>query len=739
MFALVRPLAGLLSLSLFILAASVASTPASVQTTPHALTVRVVDEHEGTPLPGASVVVEGLTPAIGAATGADGIARLAGVPAGPQVVVVSFVGYETARVPVEVPQGGPAPTVEVALHEDEEVLGDVVVSATRTSRTIANVPTRVETIAGEEIDEKVSMEPSNITMLLNESPGIVVQQTSAVSGNASIRIQGLDGRYTQLLKDGFPLYGGVSGGLSLLQVPPLDLRQVEVIKGPASTLYGGDAIAGLVNLVSKTPGPEAAPAERSLLLNATSAGGLDAGAFLADRVGRLGYTVLASANGSRAYDGDGDAFTNIPQTRRLTVAPRGFWYPSDHTTAWLGLSATAESREGGDVAVIRDGADGYAERTESLRLTSQIRLDRTLSERATLTLKQSTTRFDRSTELPGYRFEGVQTATYSEASGLFDWGAHDMVVGLDLRTDAFRQQDAATPALDYSFLAAGLFAQNTWDATERLALELGLRGELHDEYGAFALPRASALYRLTPAVSVRATGGLGYKAPTVFLEPSEARAFQNVLPLGDQVDAETSEGVTVDVNVQTVLAGRVTLSFNQAAYLTHLDDALVPVSGRQGELAYVNAAGPVVTRGLETNARFGLDDWKLFLGYVYLDATEEVAGGFRQPLALTPAHKTYSVLVWERHGQGRIGLEAYYTSPQDLPSGERTPGYWVTGVMGQWRIGPARLFLNLENFLDTQQTDYGPVVLGPRPSPTFADIWAPTDGFVANGGVKLDL
>jgi len=82
-------------------------------------------------------------------------------------------------------------------------------------------------------------------MLLNESPGINVQQTSAVTGASSIQIQGLDGRYTQILKDGFPLFGGFSGGLSLLQVPPLDLMQVEIIKGPSSILYGGDAITCL--------------------------------------------------------------------------------------------------------------------------------------------------------------------------------------------------------------------------------------------------------------------------------------------------------------------------------------------------------------------------------------------------------------------------------------------------------------------------------------------------------------
>lgn len=723
--------------SLLLLLALTASGAAAQTAAPHPVTVRVTDEHSGEPLPGATVVVDGLQPTVGATTSLDGLARLADVPAGTHTLVVTFVGFDEARVSVTVPLADPETPIEVAMEEDHEALGDVVVSATRTSRTIAQIPTRVETIAGEEIDEKISMDPSNITMLLNESPGIVVQQTSAVSANASIRIQGLDGRYTQLLKDGFPLYGGFSGGLSLLQVPPLDLQQVEVIKGPASTLYGGDAIAGLVNLVSRTP--RLGAPERSVLVNATSAGGLDAGAFLSGRDDAYGYTLLASANRQSAYDGDDDAFTNLPRTHRLTVAPRAFWYPSGATTLWAGLSATVEDREGGDVAAIEDAADGYTETSGSARLTTQLRLDHAFSDRASVTLKQSTNVFERTLEQPAYRFEGFQVGTYAEASSLVRLGAHDLVAGLDLRTDAFDQREATGPELDYETLAAAAFVQDTWDVTDRLAVEVGMRGEVHDEFGAFALPRASALVRVSPEVSLRATGGFGYKAPTVFLEPSETRAFEGVLPLDDSIEAETSEGVTVDVNVQTVLGGRVSLSFNQAAYLTHLDDALVPAPATgDGLLRYTNASGPIVTRGLETNARFGLDDVKLFLGYVYLDATEAI-GDDRQPLALTPAHKTYSVLVWEQHGRGRIGLEAYYTGPQTLPDGERTPGYWVTGIMGEWRVGPARVFLNLENLLDTQQTNYGPVVLGARQTPTFAEIWAPTDGFIANGGVKLDL
>src|SRR5690242_19320103 len=129
------------------------------------------------------------------------------------------------------------------------------------------------------------MKPGDIRMLLNESTGIQTQQTPATSYNSSIRIQGLDGRYTQVLRDGFPLYAGFSGGLSLMQVTPLDLKQVEVIKGSSSTLYGGGAIAGLVNLVSKVPGNKR---ELSFIVNGTSGKEWDASGFYSQKFKKTG-------------------------------------------------------------------------------------------------------------------------------------------------------------------------------------------------------------------------------------------------------------------------------------------------------------------------------------------------------------------------------------------------------------------------------------------------------------------
>ena len=131
-----------------------------------------------------------------------------------------------------------------------------VVASTRTDKRLEDQPMRVEVLAREEIEEKMLMTPGDIVMMLNEMGGMRVQTTSPSLGAASVRIQGMRGRYTRVLSDGLPLFGEV-GGLGLLQIPPMDLGQVEVIKGVASALYGAGAMGGVINLLSRRPGARA--------------------------------------------------------------------------------------------------------------------------------------------------------------------------------------------------------------------------------------------------------------------------------------------------------------------------------------------------------------------------------------------------------------------------------------------------------------------------------------------------
>ena len=241
-------------------------------------------------------------------------------------------------------------------EKEPEELEEVRIQSTRTSRTIRNTPTRIETIDAEELDEKGNMKPANVSMVLHESTGLQVQQTSATSGNASIRVQGLDGRYTQLLKDGYPNFGNFASGLSILEIPPLDLKQVEVIKGPASTLFGGGAIAGVVNFISKTPKEKG---EYNFIINQSNIGQSNIGGYASQRKGKFGYAVLGLLNLQKSYDVDNDDFSEIPKSNNFTINPRIFYYPNATTTFMLGNSFTKGIMKGGDMNVIAGNADSF--------------------------------------------------------------------------------------------------------------------------------------------------------------------------------------------------------------------------------------------------------------------------------------------------------------------------------------------------------------------------------------------
>ncbi|GAB2798057.1 iron complex outermembrane receptor protein [Hymenobacter luteus] len=704
------------------------------------LRVLVRDERTKTALPGVTVAIPSL--GLGAATDADGRATLPDVPAGPQQVQVGSIGYETRILTFTLPQAGDAPAL-VELEPSSLELQGVVVEATRTGSRIEDVPVRIEVLGPEELAEKSSMRPANIAMLLTEASGIQPQFTSANSGSVAFRIQGLDGRYTQLLRDGFPLYGGFSQGLSLVQIAPLDLRQVEIIKGASSALYGGDAIAGLVNLVSKAP---TETPELNVLLNQTQKGGRDLTAFYTGRTGQLGLTLLATQNTQQARDVSGDDFTDLPQVQATTVNPRLFYYISDSTTLYAGLNATVETRAGGYRPALDNPATaGYTERNRSDRYSTQLRLDTHLGQKRVLTVKNSVSSFTRRIEAGSSYFAGRQLSTYSEASLLVPLGTHRAVLGGNVLTDDFRETAAvaAAGARDYQYQTYGLFAQDDWRVLENLTLQAGLRTDYQRPYGLFVLPRFSALYKAGEHVSLRAGGGFGYKAPTIFSSATEQQAYVNVQPLDVQgLRAETSRGLNADVTLRGRL-DELNISLNQAVFYTRLDHTLIPDAAQlaTGITEFRNAASPVTARGLETNLRLGVEGLQFFTAYTFTDTKQTYDQSQPAQLPFVSRHRLVLTTVYEQEKSFRLGLEGTYNGPQYLGEGTRQGrGFWLLGVLGEKIFAPHfSVVLNVENFLDVRQTRFEPVVLGTPAAPTFRPLYAPLDGIVGNMALKITL
>ena len=713
--------------------------PLAAQQPTASLTVRVV--HDAQPVENAAV----RSGAIGALTGADGTARLA-LAAGAHVVVARRAGLAPDSVRL-VLRAGQDTTVTIALAEEAgEELETVVVTATRGERRIEDEPVRVEVLAREEIEEKLLMTPGDIAMLLNETAGLRVQTTSPSLGGAAVRVQGLQGRYTQLLSDGLPLYGGQSGGLGLLQIPPMDLGQVEVIKGAASALYGATALGGVINLVSRRPQAEA---ERELLLNQTTRGGSDGVLWLSSPLGeRWGYTLLGGAHYQDERDLDDDGWADLAGYRRGLVRPRLFWGDGAGRSLMLTGGATVERREGGTLDG-RTAPDGlpFVEALDTERGDVGV-VGRTLLGRQVLSVRGSAMvqrhehRFGPVTEddRHGTAFLETALAVPRERVGL--------VVGAALQHERYRSRSVA--GFDFDHTTPGVFAQAELDPAPWLALSASARVDRHEAYGTLVNPRLSALLRAGEAGALagwtaRLSVGGGTFAPTPFTEETEVTGLTPLLPLGDLA---VERATTASLDVGGALGA---VEVNATVFGSEVRDPLAlfepddPMPGSPRTIGLVNAAGPTRTRGGELLARYAEEPWHVTATYTYVRSTEhDVETGRRRTTPLVPRHAVGVVGMYEVEDRGRVGVELYYTGTQALdenPYRAESRPYVIVGALVERRVGRARLFVNLENLGNVRQTRYDPLVTATRGigGRWTTDVWTELSGRTINGGVRVEL
>nr|WP_299214307.1 TonB-dependent receptor [uncultured Allomuricauda sp.] len=694
------------------------------------LEIKIFSEQEKEPLLGATIYIESLNK--GATTNFNGIAFFEDLPNGEYNLQISYLGFETIEKSITVPSNE---ALIFFLKEDENALDEVIVQSSRSTRTVKKIPTRIEFIGAEELGEKAVMNPTNISMVLRESTGIQMQQTSLSSANTNIRIQGLDGRYTQLLRDGFPLYSGFSSGLSILQIPPLDLRQFEIIKGSSSTLYGGGAIAGLVNMVSKTPNEEPA---LDIMLTQTQALGSTANVFYSERRDKWGWTLYGSGHYQKAYDPEDDGFSNLPQTQSISFNPKLFYYPSDNTTFWFGINGTYDDRKGGDITKIEEGENGihqYTEENLSKRVSTQAVFESQLDSVQSISVKNSIAFFDRSLDIPDLSFKGSQWNTFTEAAYQKQGVKADWVLGANLYSTVFNERGNPLER-DQKDVTVGLFANNIYDVTEQWILETGLRTDYAIDWGFFALPRISLLYKSNNNFSSRLGGGLGYKVPDIFTEEAEFINFRNVLQIDkDALKAERSYGLNLDFNYQTRLTDEVGFSVNQLFYLTAIRNGLL-LNSVDGDLfQFENASGEILSKGAETNIKFTYKDFRWFLNYAFIDTRLNYLPGNPQK-PLTAKHNAGSVLMYESE-KWRIGYETFYTGKQLLSNGFETTDFFTMGLLVMRNFKWGSTFVNFENFTDRRQSRFSPLVLPPHENPTFPEIYAPTDGFIFSVGIIL--
>ncbi len=616
---------------------------------------------------------------------------------------------------------------------DEEAEEEIIVHATRSGRRADDEAVRVEVIEREEIEEKILMTPGNVAMLVAETPGVRVQVNSPSLGSSNIRMQGMDGRYTQLLADGLPLYGGQASSAGILQIPPTDLGQVEVIKGVASALYGASALGGVINFVSRRPGNAA---EAEALLNLTSRGGQDVTAYAAVPAGdTVGVSMTGGFHHQDANDLDGDGWADMPFYRRWNVRPRLFVEGSNGARLLLSAGAMTEDRTGGTLPG-QTASDGrpFVEALHTTRFDAGLVGETPIADTVTLHARGSLMRQKHRHQFGAAIEDDRHETSFGEVSLSGKARGIDWLAGAAVQHDGYHSEQFS--GFDYVFNVPGLFGQVEGDIAEAITLSASARLDRHSEYGTFLSPRVSALYK-PGAWTFRASWARGFFAPTPFVEQIEGTGLSRLDPLSG-LRAETAQTASLDIGYRS---GGFTASMT--LFGSDIDGAVQVQNVGPDRVRLINAAGITRTRGVELVARYRWDAFTLTGNYVHVVATEpdpEFSG--RRRIPRLPRNTAGIVAMWEEHGRGRIGLEAYYTGRQTLeenPYRSVSRPYVELGALAEMVLGPVRLFVNAENILNVRQTKFDPLVRTSRaPDGRWTvDAWAPTDGFVMNGGVRL--
>ncbi|MDE2252038.1 MAG: TonB-dependent receptor [Gammaproteobacteria bacterium] len=625
------------------------------------------------------------------------------------------------------------PTFARADDDDASRLEEVVVTATRSPGLIRDEPLHVETVPTEEIEENLTIRPGNLTALLKELPGVRIQASAPGLGGAGMQLRGMPARDTLVLTDGLPLLGAEPDAFGLLQTPPLDLARVEVINGAVSALYGGSALGGVLNLVSRT-----ADSEPGILANVTARGGEDLVGFLTHKGGSpWSETLTVGMHDQSRVDVNGDGWADLPGYRRYTLQPRVWWRGTQGRSLLLTAGIVDEDRSGGTVAngVLPDGRvfpQHLRTRRFNAGAVSQLPITDadTLSGRYSLT----STHLDRS--FGSQRIESTQTTAFAEEAVNGSFGAHRWVAGVAFEHDGLKVP--AVPGVGYAYDVPAVFAQDTYTAAPWLVVAGSVRVDAHNDYGTFVSPRASALWRAPhSAWSLRASIGAGYSAPTPLLDDIEATGFGPLSPLRG---LHAERATTASIDGKWADDG---WDINVSIFTSEIRDplAVVPTGG---QLRIINAPGPRRAPGAELLIGYVAGPLHAIASFSSIHATQADLTGARQGVPLVPRETASLDAILESEQRGRIGFELDYTGPQTLendPFRATSPAFVAVNALAEIRFKGIGVFLNALNLTNVRQTQFDPL-LRPGPGPggnPITDVWAPLDGRTFNLGIRLEL
>lgn len=521
----------------------------------------VTDRHTDEHLPFIHISLKGTT--IGTMTDETGHYFLKNLPEGDFTVEVHAVGYKTVRRNVALKKGV---TVELnfEIEEDLIALDGVVVSANRNETTRRMAPTLVNVM------DMKTFEATNSSCLaqgLNFQPGVRVENNCQNCGFQQVRINGLDGPYTQILIDSRPIFSALSGVYGLEQIPANMIERVEVMRGGGSALFGSSAIAGTINIITKEPVRNSGQVAHTLTNvggSATWDNNTTLNASLVTDNHKAGLYLFAQNKERSAYDADADGFSELPKLNNQTLGFRSFVKPGTYTKLTFEYHHLQEFRRGGDEVSRPPHEVEIAEQTKHTINTGGLKLDYFApNEKHRLSVYASMQHIHRDSyyggghDLNAYgRTKDLTWVAGAQYNYLFDrclFLPAELTGGVEYNQDDLNDNMWGYGRQTHQRIhIASAFLQNEWK-NQQWGFLIGARVDKHNLMDHVIIsPRANLRFNPTENLNFRASYSFGFRAPQAFdedLHIANVGGTVSMIRLAEDLSEEKSQSLSLSADM----------------------------------------------------------------------------------------------------------------------------------------------------------------------------------------------
>lgn len=638
--------------------------------------VKVIDKN-GNPIENATVIVTEI--GFSGKTDKGGLLEIKGIE---QKRIIHLEIQKEGYIPFQSNEIELKEPLDLEVTLIPSVTEEVVVTATRVETPIKEVPVRTEVISSKEIEKSGGR---NLYEIINKKGLGLFSQLSCANCNFSqLRMQGLEGGYTQILLDGQPLFEGLASVYGLQQIGSENIQQIEIVKGASSSLYGAQAVGGVVNIITKEPGlkPE--------LNFGTRFGNWrteDISLHTSTRKGFLGFLFTAWRQKSDFFDQNNDGFTDKVGNENLNLSFKtNFYISGDSHRISTFARYIEEFRRGGLIATIDDPFDENSEHIKTKRNEYGISYRGILEGKNILKISISTTQHKRDATNSSRPFHSEEINKYFDAQFTKFMNHHTITAGFSIKEDRVNEIINLQKVPEKGENQLGAYLQNEIDVRENLEIIVGIRLDRTKSTfikASSLSPRIAFKWNLNNENIVRGSIGTGFRVPYLFSEDlhlcSSAPLIYNPGTLKPEKSISYNLSWELNLNTLYLETNIFRTDIFKKIYFTDKD---VPPGF---DFAYLNG-GNAFTQGLEIRGKKEIGFLEAELGISLIDARykeeQEYGTGKSKWIMRTPLFSGVVNLEYNNPSALSIIISGHLTGNMFIENRvegkiEKTPSYWT--------------------------------------------------------------